>query len=306
MRSITGKKVLVTGASGFVGSNLSARLKELGAEIYGVSTRKQEASPVVDKWYTGDLADLETTRSLIKKSSPHLIFHLAAFASGRLDLNLIPKTYHNNLTSTINILTAATEAEVERVILAGSMEEPEDGREGLIPSSPYAASKYAGTIYAKMFNQLYGTPVTIPRIFKVYGPGDENLNRLLPYVIQSLFEGKKPSLTNGSRIIDWIYIGDLVEALVTMAKAEGVDGQTIDVGSGKAFSVQEVVKKIESIIDNGIQIEFGELPDRKFEYDRIADISRAKQLLNWEPAVSIDMGLKKTVAWYKNYFAANA
>lgn len=304
MENINGAKVLITGASGFIGSSLAVKLKALGAEIHGVSTRKQERSLNVDTWHKGDLSDVTTARRIVKESSPRFIFHLAAVASGKLELSLAQQTYHNNLTSTVNMLTAATESQVERMIVAGSMEEPENGAEKMVPSSPYAASKYAGTMYAKMFNRVYGTPVVIPRIFKVYGPGDKNVKRLLPYVIQSLYKGHKPQLTHGSRAVDWIYIDDLVEALVAMTTAKKIDGQIIDLGSGKAYSVRQVAEKIETTIDSGVKIEFGKIPDRKFEYDRVADLRPAKRLLNWEPTVTIDAGLKKTITWYKQYFSA--
>lgn len=296
-----GKTILVTGASGFIGNRLCNRLKELGARIYGISTRKQKKSDIIDKWLVGDLADFNFTKSVYEQSRPDIVFHLAAFASGQRDLEAVRLTYDNNLTSTVNVLTASTEIGNKRLILAGSMEEPEISDDEMIPASPYAASKWASTIYSQMFHRLYEIPVAIARIFKVYGPGDKNFNRIVPYVIRSLINQEKPSLSKGTRMIDWICVDDVVEGLIRMAYAKNIEGLSIDLGTGILNSVQDVCKKIESIIGGDIHLEFGELTDRPFEKTRVADVATAREYLDWGPSLSMDQGLERTVEWYVNY-----
>jgi len=294
------KRVMVTGASGFIGRQLCIKLKDLGSEIYGISRNGPKEFNEINNWLIGDLADYDFTKSTISNVKPEIIFHLAAYVSGKRDLDVVLPTYHNNLSSTINILTASTELGIKRLVLSGSLEEPTTKDQEKIPVSPYAASKYASTIYGKMFNKLYGTPVTIPRIFMVYGPGKQNFEKLVPYVIRSLIRNEKPKLTSGTRQIDWIYIDDIVEGLMRMGITEGIEGKAIDLGSGSQYSVKEVAQKIKNIIGGNTEIDFGEVPDREFERIRKADLGNTKKLLDWEPIIDIDEGLNKTVRWFEN------
>jgi len=294
------KRVLVTGANGFIGGKLCIKLKELGAEIYGISRSGPKESEEIDRWITGDLVNYDFIKSTINSIKPDTIFHLAGYVSGKRELEAVLPSYHNNLTSTINILTASTEFDIQRLVLSGSLEEPKSGDEEIVPVSPYAASKWAGTLYAKMFYKLYGTPVTIPRIFMVYGPGKQDFEKLVPYVVQTLHKKNSPNLTSGSRLVDWIYIDDIVEGLIRMAIEEGVEGRAIDLGSGRQFSVKEVAQKIKTIIGGNTEINFGKKPDRDFERIRKADLDTTQKLIDWEPQIDIDEGLRRTVKWFEN------
>jgi len=296
----TGRRVLVTGASGFIGRNLCNELKRNGAEIYAVSTKERKNSDIICKWFHGDLTNYSFTESTLKCAKPSIIFHLAGFVTGQRDLDIVQPAYHNNLTSTVNMLVAATRIGIHRLILAGSMEEPETDSEELIPVSPYAASKWASTAYAKMFFKLYQTPVTIPRIFMVYGPGDKDFDNLIPYVIRCLIQGENPKLTSGTRLVDWIYIDDVVEGLIKMGITEGIEGKTVDLGTGVQFSVQEVCKKISGLLESKIKLDFGTLPDRPFEQVRRADLDKAEKYLGWKPQMGINKGLEQTITWFKN------
>lgn len=296
--SITGKRVLVTGASGFIGKQVCIRLKQLGSEIYAVSKKKRKNADLVHQWLTGDLTDFDFTMTTIGSIKPEVIFHLAGFTTGERELKAVLPTYHNNLTATINILTAATDAGIPRLVHAGSLEEPDEIQdEDIIPVSPYAASKWACTIYARMFHKLYGTPVTVARIFMVYGPGDQDFRKLVPYVIRSLLLKKKPKLTSGTRVIDWIYIDDVVSALIQLAVTDGIEGKSIDLGSGTLFSIRDICGHIKRIMDSDIPIGFGEIADRKFERIQVADLKNMSKYLDWKPEVDIEEGLKRTVSW---------
>lgn len=293
---------MVTGASGFIGSALCNRLKNAGAVIYATSTKQQAESGAVDKWFVGNLTSLEFARAVVNKSKPDIIFHMAGFTSGGRELEFVQPTFRNNLSATVNILTASAEVKIERLILAGSMEEPEiDDREPT-PVSPYAASKWAGSGYARMFYKLYDTPVTISRIFMVYGPGPQDHQQLIPYVIDCLIHQKKPKLTSGKRLVDWIFIDDVVDGLLQLATADGVEGKTIDLGSGKQLSIKEVSRRIKNILGGNIEIEFGVLPDRPFEKVSVADLRKTKKYLNWSPKNEINEGLERTINWFRARF----
>ncbi len=215
-------------------------------------------------------------------------------------------TFQCNLLTTVNLLTAAEAVGCERFILPGSLEEPSSNGIEAVPSSPYAVSKWASSAYARMFHALYQFPVVILRIFMVYGPAQRDLQKLIPYVIGSLLKGQAPQITSGQRPIDWIYVEDVVKALLASAVADHVEGRTIDIGSGEVKTVQTVVQTLARSMGFDGLPSFGARPDRQFEQVRVADGRAAKQLLGWTPQVSLDEGLKRTIVWYERNLESSA
>jgi nucleoside-diphosphate-sugar epimerase len=179
------------------------------------------------------------------------------------------------------------------------MEEPEEDDNIDIPCSPYAAAKWASSGYARMFHALYGTPVVTARIFMVYGPAQQDLNKLIPYVTLSLLRNEAPKLTVGKRKIDWIYVTDVVEGLIMIAIAEDVEGCIVDLGSGSLVSIRTIVQHLVDFIDPHIEPLFGELPDRPGEQERIADVENTYKMIGWKPRISLQRGLKVTIDWYR-------
>ena len=291
-------KILVTGASGFIGSHLCRRLCKSGAEVHGISRHKRNSSENGLHWWQGDLTDISTVRKLLNTLKPDLIFHLATHGAGARDLELVLPTFQNGLVTTVNLLNVATEFGFSRLILPSSLEEPDMGNGNIAPSSPYAAAKWASSTYARMFHELYKAPIVILRIFMTYGPG-QPLNKIIPYVILSLLQGQSPKLSSGQRQVDWVYIDDVVNGLLTAAHVEDAEGSTIDLGSGELVQIRTVVEKIVNLIDPEIKPLFGALPDRPLEQVRVAETVKSNALIGWKPVVSLEEGLKRTVNWYK-------
>ena len=183
--------------------------------------------------------------------------------------------------------------------MVGSLEEPEQSDTYVVPSSPYAASKWAGSGYARMFHALYQTPVTIARLFMVYGPAQQDLRKLIPYVTLSLLRKQPPKLTSGMRQIDWIYVGDVVDGLLAMVKAPNIEGSTIDLGSGVLVPIRTVVQKLINITDSDVEPALGSVPDRPMEQVRVANIADTYAKIGWKPTTSLDKGLEYTVDWYR-------
>ena len=152
-----------------------------------------------------------------------------------------------------------------------------------------------------MFWQLFSTPVVVTRIFMVYGPGQKDRLKLVPYVIGCLLQGVAPRLGSGRRLVDWIYVEDVVEGLLRAAEAPRLEGRTVDLGSGTLVPVREVVAKLVRIMGSSVEPLFGAVPDRPNERERAADSVDAYAKLRWKPTTSLDVGLARTVDWCREY-----
>lgn len=298
---IGAQKIFVTGAGGFIGSQLCRTLRDRGAEVHGISRRTQVGAEDGVRWWQGDLVDASTTRSLITAVKPDIIFHLASHVSGSRDLRLIRPTFESNLMSTVNLLTIASEIGCHRIILTGSLEEAECISNDVVPCSPYAAAKGASSSYARMFHALYQTPIVIARLFMVYGPGQQDMSKLIPYVTQSLLNREPPRLSSGQRQVDWIYVQDVVDGLIAAAQTPNIEGHTIDLGSGTLVSIRSIVQQLADQIDSRVELLWGALPERQMEQTRVADIKKTHDSTGWKPQTSLAIGLGHTVDWYREY-----
>jgi UDP-glucose 4-epimerase len=290
------RRVLVTGASGFIGGNLCRRLRERGAELHAVSRQHVEECTDGIRWWNGDMAESERVAQIVKSAQPDVVFHLASRVEGTRDAAVVLPTLRSNLVSAVNVLSAASEFACSRVVLTGSLEEPVPGDPHQVPSSPYAAAKWAASGYARMFQELYRLPVLILRVFMVYGPGQRDLKKLVPYVILSLLRGERPKLSSGNRDVDWIFVDDVVEAF--LAAGLSTETGTLDIGSGELVKIREVVERLVREVNPRIQPLFGAIPDRPLEQLRVADVAATTQRLGWRPTTSLDYGLRQTVKWY--------
>lgn len=298
LEELAGKRIFVTGATGFIGSHLLPRLCEVGASVHAISRGEPPETRLPIHWYQGNLADLPTVRTVLRAIEPQVVYHLAGHVAGTRGTEAIVPTFQCNLMSTVNLLTASQAIGCQRFILPGSPEEPSShGAEG-VPSSPYAVTKWASSSYARMFHALYQFPVVILRIFMVYGPGQRDHQKLIPYVVNSLLRGQSPQLTSGQRAIDWVYVEDVVEALLASALASNVEGKTIDIGSGELMTVRAVVQALARLMGHDGPPAFGARPDRQLERADVADRRAAEELLRWIPKTSLEEGLKHTTQWY--------
>lgn len=298
---LANRKILVTGAGGFIGSHLCRALRDCGAEVHGISRRAQVEGIDNTCWWRGDLADTSGIRKLMVAMKPDIIFHLAGYVAGSRDLRLVWPTFEGNLVSTVNLLTIVSEIGCQRIILAGSLEEPESDSGEPVPCSPYAAAKEASGSYARMFHALYQTPVVIARLFMVYGPGQQDVKKLIPYVTRSLLNKQPPKLGSGQRQIDWIYVDDVVDGLITAAHTPNIEGRTIDVGSGALVSIRVLVQQLADQIDPRVELLWGALPDRPMEQTRVADIAKTYNTMGWKPKTPLATGLERTVDWYREH-----
>jgi nucleoside-diphosphate-sugar epimerase len=294
----TGQKVLVTGASGFIGSRLSLCLYNSGYEVHAISRIQRANDTSHLRWWQGNLEDLATVRYLLVTIKPEVIFHLSGQVTAAPNLELVLPTFHSLLVSTINLLTAATEIGCHRIVLLDSLMEPGSSHANAASGSPYAAAKWASSVYGRMFHTLYRTPVVITRPFMTYGPG-QDMRKLIPYVTLSLLRGEVPKLSSGRWQVDWIYVDDVVDGLLRAAQASNVEGCTIDLGSGMLVPIQTIVQQLIMLAGARVEPLFGALPDRPLEQVRVADTVYAWAKLGWRAVTSLEKGLEHTVEWYR-------
>jgi UDP-glucose 4-epimerase len=297
--ALAGRRVLVTGASGFIGARLCERAGELGAVVHGVSRRRSPAAVPGVHWEQLDLTDVAAVRALVRRVEPDVVLHLASEVSGDRSADSVLPMLHANLVAAVNVMLACHDAGRRRVVLAGSMEEPDFGDPEAVAQSPYAAAKWAALAYARMFRALYKLSVVHLRIFMVYGPGQRDLRKLVPYVTTSLLRGEAPELMSGDREVDWIYVDDVVDAFLAAAVMPGADRTSLDIGSGELVTVREVVAHLRRLVGGSIEPSFGALPDRRLERVRVANPATAAAAIGWRPRTPLEDGLAQTVEFYR-------
>lgn len=293
---LRGRRVLVTGATGFLGAHLVRRLTVLGAETHALSRSTRRVAGHLTT-HVADLSDSDMAADVVRSIRPEIVFHLAGKASGARDVQTVLDTVTDNVRSTVGLLRAVALAGAPRVVLAGSMEEPAPGEHA---SSPYALSKWTAARYAELFQDLWSVPTVRLRIAMTYGPDQPDERKLVPYVITSLLRGVEPQLSSGRRQIDWVYVDDVVDAFIAAASVPDAAGRTIDIGSGSAVDIRRIVDLIGWLINTNVEPRFGALADRLLDSARIADLSAAREVLGWRSAVGLEDGLRRTVAWYRD------
>jgi len=312
------EKVLVTGARGFIGSQLCKRLVVSGVELHAVSRRppadvvawwqsiggdmSDAPRAAAIRWWNVDLIDLQATRELIRTVLPARTYHLASLVTGSRGLEMVLPILQNNFGTAFNLFLATAEYGAGRIVLAGSFEEPDD--QDPVPCSPYAAAKGAASGYARMFGALYQTKAVMAKISMVYGPGQADLTKLVPYVTTAFLRGERPKLSSGIRLVDWICVDDVVDGLIACAHASSADGRTVDLGSGEVCSIREIVQQLRDLVPGAPEPRFGAVPDRPLERLGKADVATSYKLIGWNPSTTLQAGLRRTVDWYKSRGAA--
>jgi UDP-glucose 4-epimerase len=282
------KRVLVTGASGFLGGHLLAALAG-GAEVF--ATSRSERHDQRARWFKIDLANPDAVTQLFLEVHPHLVFHLSSKANGYRDISLVREVFEAEVLSTLSILLACAAAPVERLILPGSLEEP-DGSDA--PSSPFAAAKASSTLYSRMFHLLYEVPTVHTRLFMCYGKGQPDW-KVIPYAISCLRRGECPKIASPDRQVDWIYAPDAIEGLLASSSIRGLEGCSVDIGSGHFTTIGDVVGILGSIINPTLTLAFGPGAPRAYEQVKKADVGRTEALTGWRAQTSLLEGLRLTV-----------
>jgi len=299
-------KVLITGAAGFLGSALGAHLIKQGHEVRGLddlSTGKEEAVHKDVLFTRGDVMDRPKLWTLLQ--DVECVFHLAARVSVQESI-LYPREYNEtNVGGTVSLMEAMRDVGVRRVVFTSSgavygsqKEQPlsEDLRPH--PDSPYAVSKLSAEYYVRTIGKLWDIETVTLRIFNAYGQG-QHLPPAHPPVIpsylkQAVQEGTLVIHNSGNQTRDFVYVDDVVRAMSRAASADEVDGEIINVGSGTEVSVTELADLVLEVTEGEPEVVHNPKSDGGVKRMR-ADITRARELLDYEPQISLREGLRLTL-----------
>jgi NAD dependent epimerase/dehydratase len=311
----SGRRVLVTGAGGFIGSHLAETLAREGAEVRafvrytsrGDHGWLELADPEVAKAlevFRGDLANPEAVSRAL--DGCEVVFHLGALIP-------IPYSYRHprefvtaNVVGTLNVLEAARALEPARIVHTSTSEVygtaqtvPIDEEHPLHPQSPYAATKVAADQLALSFQRSFGTPVVIARPFNTYGPR-QSARAVIPTIVTQALARDAIELGATSTTRDFSYVEDTVAGLLRCAQVDGVEGEVINLGTGTEVPIGEVVERVLRLLGRDVPVTLDEerLRPPESEVERlVAGTAKAQKLLGWEPAVALDEGLRRTVDW---------
>jgi len=313
------KKVLVTGAGGFIGSHLAERLAKSGARVrvflrYNsrgdrgmIELLPPELQAKMDIFW-GDLRDPETVRRAVK--GMEFVFHLGALIAIPYSYVNPREVFETNLGGMLNILNAARDFKTHRVISTSTSEvygtaryAPIDEEHPLQAQSPYSASKIAADKACESFFRSFDLPVTIVRPFNTFGPR-QSARAVIPTIITQALTRRTIKLGSLDPTRDMNYVENVVDGFLAAAASKKALGETVNIGSGKEISIGDLAEKIIRLTGTSAKLAKDPKrvrPERSEVFRLIADCTKARKLLGWRPKVSLDEGLKLTIAWIRDH-----
>ncbi|HEY9087657.1 MAG TPA: SDR family NAD(P)-dependent oxidoreductase [Anaerolineaceae bacterium] len=312
-----GKKVLVTGAGGFIASHLAERLVELGADVRAMVHYNAlgawgwlDDSPLARQMqvFAGDIRDRDSVRAAVE--GREVVFHLAALIAIPYSYSAPSSYVETNITGTLNVLQAVRESGAARMVHTSTSETygtaryaPIDEGHPLQGQSPYSASKIGADKMAEAYYRSFGVPVATVRPFNTFGPR-QSARAVIPTIITQLLAGQELRLGSLHPTRDLNYVANTVDGFLRAAETDAALGQVINLGSGREISIGDLAQLIAGLmgVEFRLHSETQRVRPEKSEVERlIADNRLAKSLLGWEPRVSLEEGLEKTIAWIKTH-----
>jgi len=309
MSSLSGEKVFITGATGFIGSNLTRRSLDKGAEVF-INIRNtsdtwrikdilQDVNPV-----PVDITEYEKLKDFLKEIRPDIIFHTATYGGNAQQKNT-EKIIKTNFIGTVNLLRSCRDIDVNLFVNTGSSSEYGIKDSAMTescllePVTEYGVSKAAATLYCQTCAMTENLPIVTLRLFSPYGPYEQK-SRLVPSVILAALQKINPKITSRQFVRDFIFIEDILDAYEAVINLKNASGKIFNIGSGQQHSVGEVVDMIVGLLGNEVTYEVG-IPQAWKNEPAFwqADIQRAKSELDWEPEYSLGKGLAATIDWFK-------
>ena len=314
---IKGNKVLVTGASGFIGSHLTERLVTEGAKVrafvhynsrndWGLLDYLPENILKEIEIISGDIQDPFSVRKAVKGCS--IVFHLASLIAIPYSYQA-PQSYaQTNVLGAINVMQAALDEKVERIVHTSTSEcygtaqyVPIDVKHPLQGQSPYSASKIGADMIAESYYRSFDVPVAIIRPFNTFGPR-QSARAVIPTIITQALSGNNIKLGDLEPTRDFNYVSDTVDGFIKVAVSEKSVGKVVNIGSGKEISIGNLAKEIFKILNYKVDIisDSNRVRPENSEVERLlCDNRKARNLIGWESITSLDKGLRLTIDWIK-------
>jgi nucleoside-diphosphate-sugar epimerase len=314
--ALTGRRILVTGASGFIGSHLSRRLVGEGAQVHALTSNVSSVYPgrLLDlrdriSLHEASLTDRGALEQVAAKIRPEYVLHLGAYTHVGKSWQRVDECIQANVQGTVNLLMALAPYGYERFVnmgtseIYGDVEVPfrEDGP--VHPISPYSVSKQAAEQYCQLFFEARGWPIVRVRPFNAYGPA-QSPDRVIPEIVARGLQGQPIRMTRGLQTREFNYVEDLAEGFVRLLTTPGIEGELFNLGCGDEVTMRDLATQILALLGDPVEVEFGALPERPTEIRRMyADSTKARRLLGWAPRTSLTEGLTRTIDWFRRELA---
>jgi nucleoside-diphosphate-sugar epimerase len=306
-------KYLVTGGAGFIGSHLAEELVRRGESVRVVDSlitgKRHNLAHLPDvEFLHGDLADLDVARGAVH--GVDYVLHQAAIPSVPRSVEDPITSNRANVDASLNVLVAARDARVKRVVYAGSSSAygnaptlPKVETMPPAPLSPYALQKLVAEQYCQMFTELYGLETVTIRYFNVFGPRQDPsspYSGVISLFISALCEGRRPTIFgDGEQTRDFTYVANVVDGVLRACHAQGASGEVINVATGGRISLNELFRTVRKLVGASVEPVY-DAPRAGDVRDSQADVSKARRILGYEPIVSFEQGLERTVTWYRS------
>lgn len=304
---MSAKRILITGAAGFVGAVLARRVLEQGHEVHVVTKSTSPSWRLADvardlHVHQGDLTDEAGMQRLVADAQPEIVYHLATHGAYPFQTNA-DGIIQTNILGTWNLLKALAKTEYEVFVNTGSSSEygfkdyAMRETDLLEPNSYYSVAKCAQTLLCQHVANTEKRPITTFRLFSVYGPYEEP-SRLLPTLIRLCLEGKDLTLVDPETARDFVYVDDVVDAYLRIEKLAGLCGEVVNIGTGVQRSLGQVVDAVLTETTARVQCNWGAMPARIWDQKTwVADCTKSRRLLDWRATTSLGEGIARTVAW---------
>ena len=323
------QRVLVLGAAGFCGAHLCDQLAQRGASVIGLDKSLPPdswlySSETIDHihWEIGDILDLPNLKLLLARYPVDAIFLLAAQPIVSISNQLPLETAHVNIIGTYNVLEAVrAQHPPPKLIFASSgayygatqtQNAIGEDEAALAASNIYAPTKAAADLAVRCYAKIYDLPAATCRWMNTYGPGDFNFSRIIPATMRRLSAGERGLIdgTDGTNVLELLHVRDMIEAY--LAVAAGLDrtevrGQAFNFGGGVPLELKHIVREAARAWNevDGSQIEIEpEITGPKVDSVKYLDISKAREILGWQPRIGLEEGLRETANWYRDYFGS--
>lgn len=297
------KKLMLTGATGFLGSHFAARIYPCNYQTHLFSRHADPARNI----HTMDLTVFSSVQKIVVDIEPDVIVHLGGLVNLTRDFEVAKKCIDSNILGTLNLLEA-TRGHAPKLFIYVSTEEvygnspiPYKEETSLThPPSPYAMTKLAGEHLCDMYGRYLGFPVVILRIGTMYGPGD-SVKRFIPGIITRAIRNEDILLNSGKKARDYVFVEDAIDALMAcLGRQNQVGTMVVNIGGGRPYTLRVVVQKIIALCHSTSVIHFNALPDRMLESDIWhMDITNARKVLGWTPKTSLTGGLGQAIRYYR-------